>query len=590
MRNYAAYKLVRILLALGITVFAAIATSAQTFTTVASFDGANGAYPISSLVQGFDGNLYGTTQGGGAHGNGDYNSGGAVFKMSPQGKLTALYSFCAEANCTDGTYPQAGLVLTPSANFYGTTAAGGTYGGGTFFKITASGKLTTIYNFCHLSVCPPGSDALNGPGAVIQGTDGNFYGTAGGGANGYGAIFKITPEGALTTLHSFCAQAGCTDGASPNSPLVEGTDGNFYGTTLNSPPYSYGTIFKITPGGTLTTLWSFVGSDGLNPGTGLIQGTNGNFYGTTLGGGYPFPGCYTSSTPPGCGTVFEITPEGVLNSILDFAGNNGGIEATNAGEEPDAPLIQATDGNFYGTTLSGGTIACPFPGGCGTVYGVDSGVLYSFCAQAPCPDNNANYNFYAGLVQATNGNLYGTTFTGGLVSCFGGGCGTVYSMSLGLAPFVSFIGSSGHVGQAVQILGQGFKGATGVSFNGIPTTFTAKSDTYLAAIVPVGATNGSVTVTEPSGTLKSNKTFLVTPNVESFAPSSGPVGTPVVITGNSFTGATTVTFDCKWQASFTVDSDTQITAIVPPNATVGTITVRTAGGTYESTQTFTVTP
>ena len=200
-----------------------------------------------------------------------------------------------------GSTPEAGLVQGTDGNFYGATN-GGASGDGTVFKITPQGKLTTLHTF-------NGTDGNDPMATLVLGTDGNFYGTtfAGGAhadacqADACGVVFKITPAGALTTLYSFCAQAGCADGAGPG-PLVQGTDGSFYGTTVQdgSSSCACGTVFKITPAGVLTTLYQFTGPDGFGPGplAGLIQGSDGNFYGTTVQGGSGnacLDGCGTSS-------------------------------------------------------------------------------------------------------------------------------------------------------------------------------------------------------------------------------------------------------------------------------------------------------
>jgi uncharacterized repeat protein (TIGR03803 family) len=192
------------------------------------------------------------------------------------------------------------------------------------------------------------------------------------------------------------------------------------------------------------------------------------------------------------------------------------------------------------------------------------------------------------MIQGTDGNFYGTTFQGGINGDYS--YGTVFRLSMGLRPFVSFIRNSGKVGQTLRILGQGFTGTTSVSFNGTPAKFTVKSDTYLTATVPARATTGTVTVATSAGTLKSNVAFRVTPQILSFSPASGPAGTSVVITGKSLSQASVVTLACKWKMSFTVDSETQITAIVPQGATSGRIAVSTPGGHVESTASFTVTP
>jgi len=247
-------------------------------------------------------NLYGTTTQGGANGRG-----GTIFKITPGGVLTTLYSFCSQPNCTDGSQPFAALVQATNGDFYGTTAAGGASAGydyGTVFKITPSGTLTTLHSFCSQGAPPNCTDGYQLQGALIQATNGDLYGTTySGGANpgysgnGGGTVFKITPSGRLTTLYSFCSQNQCTDGLSPSSGLVQGTNGNLYGTTElggtnDALAGGLGTVFSITPGGTLTTLYSFCPgfnsgecTDGQAPEAGLVQDTNGTFYGTAANGG-----------------------------------------------------------------------------------------------------------------------------------------------------------------------------------------------------------------------------------------------------------------------------------------------------------------
>ena len=235
----------------------AIALPAQTFTTLHMFDAADGWYPSGGLVQGTDGNLYGTTLYGGTNTSCYGTSCGTVFKITPSGTLTTLYYFCALGYpaCTDGEWP-AGLVQATNGDFYGTTALGGanqcqlngyTNGCGTIFKITPSGTLTTLYSFCAQSACPDGQS----PAGLIQATNGDFYGTTfGGGVNDAGTIFEMTPNGALTTLHSFCAQAFplCPDGDQPDAGLVQATNGDFYGTTADGGIDGNGTIFSLSVG------------------------------------------------------------------------------------------------------------------------------------------------------------------------------------------------------------------------------------------------------------------------------------------------------------------------------------------------------
>ncbi len=486
--------------------------SAQTFKVLASFDGTDGFQPYVGLAQGTTGTFYGTSLFGGANGSCGFGC-GTVFKITPAGKLTMLYSFCAQTGCTDGAVPHAALALAPNGDFYGTTTERGASnncngGCGTVFKITSAGNLTTLYNFCVQTGCPDGFFPTD---KLVLGTDGSFYGTtqAGGtSANcngGCGTVFRITPAGQLTTLYSFCQQSGCPDGYFPRAALVQGADGNFYGTTYFGGPNTNslcdpnnpgcGTIFRITKAGKLTTLYRFCSrsgcADGANSGAELIQGTDGSLYGTTYYGGAN--NCFAD-----CGTVFRITPKGTLTTLHSFCQTD-----CTDGFGIYAGLVQGTDGKFYGTTAFGGANRN------GTVFEITTAgtltTLYSFCPQTGCPDGNFPL---AELVQGTNGSFYGTTAQGG---SNGSGNGTVFMLSTGLGPFVALLNGAGKVGTKVEILGQGFKGTTSVSFNGTAAKFVVQSETYLTATVPNGATSGFVTVTTPIGKLKSNKKFQVVP-------------------------------------------------------------------------------
>jgi uncharacterized repeat protein (TIGR03803 family) len=313
--------------------------------------------------------------------------------------------------------------------------------------------------------------------------------------------------------NSFCSQSGCTDGEYPAGSLVQATNnGGFYGTTQYGGAYGGGTVFKITASGTLTTLYSFCSQgypcpDGETPLAGLVQGTDGNLYGITQYGGEN-AGC---NFPPCGGTVFKITPNGTLTTLYGFCAQGG---SCTDGTNPVAALVQATDGNFYGTTQYGGSYNnCNGDEACGTVFKITpSGTLttlYSFCSQGyPCPDGE----YPAGsLVQDTNGKFYGTTISGGAICYYGYGCGTVFSISVGLRPFVETQPAIGRVGGPVEILGTNLTGATSVNINGTAATFTVASGSLITTTVPEGATSGFVTVTTPSRTLVSNKKFLVRP-------------------------------------------------------------------------------
>ncbi|HZP24553.1 MAG TPA: choice-of-anchor tandem repeat GloVer-containing protein [Terriglobales bacterium] len=374
----------------------AIASPAQTLTTLHNFTGQpnDGSIPYTKLVQGADGNFYGTTNHGGA------NNDGTIFKMTPGGTVTILHSFTAQG---DGTQPGAGLIQASDGNFYGTTggdSSGNCRAGdcGTVFKITPSGTLTTLATF----------NGQGGPeyphDALIQASDGNFYVTSyAGGTNTAGTVFKITSSGTVTVLHSFnCAVEGCQ----PDAELIQATDGNFYGTTSNGTNGD-GTVFKITPSGTLTTLHSFSGSDGRHLTGGLVQATDGNFYGTTNGGG-----------ANGNGTVFKITSSGTLTTLHSFDGTDGNL--------PGVTLIQAADGNFYGTTYNGGA------NGDGTIYKITpTGTLTTLYSFAGSDGNNPG----AGLLQTADGSFYGTTTAGG-----SNGLGTVFKLQSPVTLIVSTAG------------------------------------------------------------------------------------------------------------------------------------------------------
>jgi uncharacterized repeat protein (TIGR03803 family) len=461
----------------------AIALPAQTLTTLFSFDDTDGDYVIWNLVQATNGDLYGTTVRGGASGN------GTVFKITPSGAETTLYNFCSQIDCADGQYPEGPPVQAADGDLYGVTAGGGAYGYGAVYKITQGGTLTTLASL--------GNDGGGGPIGIVQTADRNLYGTEYG-AVGEGAVFKITPGGKLTTIYVFCLYVNfCTSGAGPEGPLIQATDGNFYGTAYFFGVNLGGTVFRITPDGTLTTLYSFCSqsgcTDGAYPYAAVVQATDGNLYGTTSGGGAS-TGCFGG----GCGTVFRITPAGTLTTLYSFCSQSG---CTDGSSPMFGALVQATDGNLYGTTGGGGA------NGGGTVFRITTGgaleTLYSFCSQSGCTDGE---NPWGGVVQDTGGNFYGTTKGGGA-----NGDGTVYSLSVGLEPFVETQTSYGKVGEAVKILGTNLTGATSVTFNGTAAVFVVASPSLITTTVPAGATSGKVEVITPGGTLLSNVPFRVLP-------------------------------------------------------------------------------
>ena len=377
------------------------------FVTLYSFEGTDGAVPNGGLIQGSDGSLYGTTYSGGA-----YDGAGAVFKITPSGALATLYSFCAQGYpCTDGGAPEAALAQASNGYLYGTTYYGGANGDGSVFRITPSGVLTTLHSF----FCPGGgsscTDGSSPEAALVQASSGYLYGTTfNGGEHEEGTVFSMAPGGALTILYSFCSQSGCADGINPWAAVVQASNGYLYGTTGAGGANNRGTVFRITPSGLLNTLYSFCSqsgcTDGGSPSSGLVPASDGNFYGVTLGGG-----------TYGQGTVFRITPSGTLSVLYSFSGSDG--------VNPDAGLIQASDGNLYGTTILGGA------NGAGTMFKITLNgtltTLYTFCSLNGCADGA--YPRGGALIQASDGNLYGTTAAGGTRDD-----GTVFRLSLGLTP------------------------------------------------------------------------------------------------------------------------------------------------------------
>jgi uncharacterized repeat protein (TIGR03803 family) len=326
-----------------------LAGTFSTFDYSCTTNYCTGGKPYAGLVLASDGNFYGTTSDGG---DGAYRSnrdpGGTVFQLNPQSGLNTIYNFCSEVACDDGFEPFTPLTQGSDGNFYGVTGYGGTNGLGTVFVVTPSGALTTLHNFASTEGNFPDAALIQASDGNFYGT------TANGGANcaydvACGTIFKITSEGTLTTLYSFCAQTNCADGYGPRGGLIQAADGDLYGVTIyggantkyGSP--DYGVVFKITTAGAFTALYSFCAltncADGYAP-AGILQATDGNFYGATYYGGASY-----------YGTLFKFTSAGVLSTLHDFCPKGG--EHCTDGEYPEA-LVQATDGNFYGVAGQGG--------------------------------------------------------------------------------------------------------------------------------------------------------------------------------------------------------------------------------------------
>lgn len=477
---------------LGAFLFALIlpAVQAQTLTPLYSFNANGSGDPTQfensgTLSQGQDGSIYTASVSGGA-GTYPYPD-GAFFSMTTSGALTEsfVFTFSNEQGCPYGCNPYSGAEQLPDGSFLVAPLAGGQYGDGTVVHFTPNGSgfnATTLYDFTG------GSDGGEPNAAPILGPDGNYYGTTVcGGATpcvnsqGCGTVYQLTPSGTLGWVYQFDGTHGCHSFA----PLLLGKDGNFYGTALTGGTCSQcGLVFKITPAGVLTVLHNFNGSDGYEPTAPLIQGTDGNFYGTAVVG--------IGSN----GVIFKMTPAGRLTVLHSLKNDES------EGADFYAGLMQATDGNFYGVTAAGGASNWGTIVRVGSKGGTTFSVLYNF-------DGISAGGLKVPLVQHTNGSFYGFGNNGGAYTY-----GTFFSFvpTIPLKPFASLVSTSGSVGTTIGILGQGLTGTKKVTFyNLVPATFTVVSDTYITATVPTGATTGFVTVKTATGTLKSSKKFVVTP-------------------------------------------------------------------------------
>ena len=417
-----------------------------------------------TLVQGSDGDLYGTTYNGGSA------SAGTAFKVTTSGTYTLLHSFANTK--TDGGYPSGGLTLGSNGDFYGTTQQGGSERQGVVFQMPSSGTITILHNF------NAGVDGAFPWGPPILASDGNLYGTASGGAGAFGLVYKVTTSGTYTTVYKFSE----ADGYYPMASPTQGVDGDLYiPVALGGSEYC-GTIDKITTAGVLQATYSFPcdagGSFPIGP---LVQASNGDFFSTTQDGG-----------TNGEGTIYQVSTTLAVTILHSFGATFGD------GEYPSAGLALGTDGKYYGSAAEGGTYDD------GTLFNTTvSGTydaLYSF-------NNSANLMQMSPLsppVEYTTGLLYGVTEFGGTNNL-----GTVYSLNNGLEKFVTAPLFSGKEGSSVLILGNDLEGASQVTFNGVPASFEVKSNTHMTATVPAGATSGYIEVTTPSGVVKSRKLFVV---------------------------------------------------------------------------------
>lgn len=454
----------------------AVCAEAQTVTAIANFE-SQAAYGPVAPIQATDGNFYGIAAGG-VHGE------GVIYQMTPSGRLRYVYSFCSQPKCADGNNGTASPILGSDGSLYGVTSFGGSNGSGTIYKLTLDGKLTVLHNFCPPTSCSEGTNSYG----LMEGSDGNFYGTTfQGGDSNLGTIFRISPTGDFKVLYNFCSLANCADGWLPQSPPIQGLDGNFYGVVTAGGSMQGGLLYKLTPSGSYSVVRNFCSytnspCSGAQPES-IVQDASGNFFGVAeFGGGKNF------------GAIFEITSTHQYKTLRSFDTVTG---------YPLPGLTLGNDGNVYGKT-QGNPNGLNF----GTLFEVTAaGVytrLYTFgtdCLVGATP-------WWGPLFQGTDGILYGANTNGGSSGCRAGG--TVFALDNGLGPLVRTAPTAGKVGRNVLILGNGLTGTTSVTFNGVEAKFTVESDTYIKATVPADATTGVVSVVTPSGTLNSNPQFVVT--------------------------------------------------------------------------------
>lgn len=525
-----------------------------------------GTSPLAGLTLGDDGYFYGTTSTGGT------NGAGTVFRMSQGGTLTTLANFYNNTNGTlSGSSPQCNVVKAGDGNFYGTTNAGGSSGLGSIFRITPDGQVTILVSFNSSSI--PGFGPICG---LTLGQDGNLYGvTQSGGTSSQGTIFKATPAGVFTSLVSFSGTTGSFLGSSPRANLTLGTDGNFYGTTAAGGTGNVGTIFKVSPAGVLTTLVTFTGNSGAALGStpigALVLGGDGNFYGTTSAGG-----------TGGFGTVFMVTPAGALTTLVNFTGTSG----TALGSSPKGTLVRMPDGNFYGTTQTGGA------GGFGTIFQVSpAGGLTTLVNLTGSTGTALGNSPNGALVAGADGALYGTTNSGGLNNV-----GSIFKITTsGLFNTLVNLTAAPSFGRLIQGLDGNLYGATlaaggATGYGAIFSIPIGGAPTTLATLTP---TSGTTALNARAGLVQTPDGNLYGTTAAGGANNSGSIVrlTPSggLTTLLSFTGTSGANPGSSPQAALIVGANGQLFGTTSTGGTsnAGTVFMTTTAGALTSLFSFT---
>jgi len=577
------------------------AAAVPPLNTLYDFTAADGsAFEFSALIEASDGNFYGSSALGGK------NEYGFVYKVNrTTGRITHLHDF----DFTDGATPRGSLIQGSDGDLYGTTEAGGAnrsdycYSGqfyqkggcGTAFKVSLTGAFTKLHDFY---TAADGYQAATSTG-VVQASDGNFYGMAQVEfPTGATSVFKMTPAGVVSLFVQFAADG--SQGFSTNTGLIQASDGNLYGTTLGEEATAAenGTVFRLSLSGAVQTLYAFQGApssgtgDGANPWGNLIEGSDGAFYGTTYGGGTTEGNCYNG----GCGTVYRITTAGAETVLYRFTGS-----ATDGEWPQNAGLAWVSGGTLYGVSSGNpyGSFGPPecYVGltdsaGCGIVFELTS--TGKFTALHNFGSGNGALGLFpmTSMILASDSNLYGVALLGG-----GYGDGVVYRVQRNAAtPVIEISGIApvgGPPGTQVVVSGKGFTGASQVTFptgRATPVDFTVKSDTEIELSVPANGVSGAIGVTAPHGTTFSPVTFYLEPTISSLVPTSGHVGGTVNILGTHFDDITSITIGgatvTNWD--YVTGADTSIDAQIPKGAVTGPIVITNPGGSATS-PVFTIT-
>jgi uncharacterized repeat protein (TIGR03803 family) len=555
-------------------------TSFTVLASFASYGSANG------VILGKDGNLYGTTLYGGNY----YY--GSAFKVSPSGTITTIYQFGSvqenPGNPLDGSNPNA-LIQGTDGNLYGTTQYGGANGWGSIFKLTTAGKLTTLYSFG--TTTDPNGNPLDGDtplAALVQGADGNLYGTTSGESSGsYGTVFMISTSGSFTKLYSF---TGGHDGSSPSAPLVE-AGGNFYGTASAGGAHDLGSIFEITAAGVLTPLYSFGsiqdkfgnGLDGEYP-NGLVLAADNYLYGTAQYGGSNDLAQY--GPPSGDGAAFRISQSGVFQSLGSFD------EVGQDGFNPIGSLVQSAHGTLYGVTSAGGAnqkgaiFALSTSGTIGSAFWFtqDSG------DGTPSVFDNNNYSFTyvgPGMTLGSDGNFYGATIEGGPTH---NGDGTVFRFAVTQGPVITSQPASqtAAVGQTVvlQVTANGSGtlayhwtfNSTALA-NGAHVSGAATDQLVLKDVTSANAGLYSVVVSSSTGTATSATATIsvIVPPVITKQP-AGQLNKPVESIAGFNVTATAGPLTYQWNLNATPLSDGgNIAGSATSNLTINPVLAANAG-------------